>query len=129
MSSTEGMQVGTICWTDLTVADAEGIRDFYQAVVGWQAQGEDMGDFSDYNMLPPASDIAVAGVCHARGPNAKIPPVWLVYIVVDDIARSAATCVERGGAIVDGPRNTGGGHFCVIRDPAGAVCALYQPLR
>jgi len=27
---------------------------------------------------------------------------------------------------IDGPRSLGTGRFCVIRDPAGAVCALYQ---
>ena len=26
---------GAIMWCDLTVADAERVRDFYQAVVGW----------------------------------------------------------------------------------------------
>ena len=26
-----------------------------------------------------------------------------------------------------GPRPLAGGRFCVIRDPAGAVCALYEP--
>ena len=29
--------VGTIGWTDLTVPDADGLRDFYSAVVGWGA--------------------------------------------------------------------------------------------
>ncbi len=68
-----------------------------------------------------------ACTCHARGVNADLPPQWLVYIVVDDVDRSAATCQELGGAIVAGPRPPAGGRTCVIRDPAGAVCALYEP--
>ena len=28
----------TISWQDLTVADAEAVRDFYQAVVGWEPE-------------------------------------------------------------------------------------------
>lgn len=66
-------KVGSVLWRDLTVENAEQIRDFYQQVVGWQAQGEDMGGYE-----------------------------------------------------LDGPREMGNGRFCVIGDPAGAVCALFQ---
>ncbi len=127
MGATDMPAAGTICWTDLTVPDAEGVRDFYRAVVGWEAAPEDIGDGdSDYNMLVPATGTAAAGICHARGPNADVPAHWLIYIVVDDVDASAARCVELGGAVVAGPRDTGTGRFCVIRDPAGAVCALYR---
>jgi predicted enzyme related to lactoylglutathione lyase len=106
------------------VPNAEQVRDFYQAVVGWKTHLVAMGDYSDFNMTVPSTGEGVAGVCHARGSNADLPPQWLIYIVVEDVDRSAATCVERGGAVVSGPRAMGGGRFCVIRDPAGAVCAL-----
>ena len=68
-------RVGSIGWRDLTVPDAEGIRDFYEQVVGWKADPVDLG-----------------------------------------------------GRVVDGPRSMGGGaRMCTIQDPAGAVCALYEP--
>ena len=118
---------GRILWQDLTVPDAEGIRDFYRGVVGWEAAPVDMGGYDDFNMLPPDADEAVAGICHARGSNSDLPPLWLVYISVDDVDASAARCVELGGEVVAGPRGMGGGRLCVIRDPAGAVAALYQP--
>lgn len=76
--------IGRIGWIDMTVENAEGIRDFYKAVVGWGHEDVPMGKYSDYSMTTPDGD-AVAGICHARG------------------------------------------SFCVIRDPAGAVAALYQP--
>lgn len=121
------MTIGKISWTDLTVPDAAGIRDFYAAVAGWRAEDVEMGEYADFNMLAPASDEPVAGICHARGQNAAIPPVWLVYINVADLATSLAEVTARGGTIVDGPRMADeGGGFAVIRDPAGAVCALYQ---
>ena len=31
---------GTVVWSDLTVADAGALRDFYAAVVGWETRGE-----------------------------------------------------------------------------------------
>ena len=120
------MKVGTIGWHDLTVADAEGVRDFYQRVVGWEPSPVDMGEYSDFNMLD-GDGVPAAGVCHARGSNADLPAQWLMYIVVADVDASAAGCVEGGGEVVSGPRGVGEGRMCVIRDPAGAVCALYQP--
>jgi hypothetical protein len=119
--------VGTVVWSDLTVPDAAAIRDFYARVVGWRAEPVNMGTYSDFNMLPPDSGEPAAGICYARGSNADLPPLWLMYIVVDDVDQSAADCVKLGGTIVSPPRSMGGGRFCVIRDPAGAVCALYQP--
>ena len=127
MSSENGTKVGSILWQDLTVENAEQVRDFYTAVVGWTSQGEDMDGYEDFHMISPSTGKSVAGVCHARGENANVPPQWLVYINVEDVDRSAARCIEWGGEVVDGPRMMGGGRFCVIRDPAGAVCALYSP--
>ncbi len=117
---------GSVAWTDLTVPDAEALRDFYTRVTGWTAQPLSMGEYSDYVMVS-SDGHGVAGVCHARGSNAGLPPQWLVYIVVADVDAAAAECVALGGAIVAGPRPMGGGRFCVIRDPAGAVCALFAP--
>jgi predicted enzyme related to lactoylglutathione lyase len=119
---------GSIAWTDLTVPDAEAIRDFYVRVAGWKTEPVSMGDYSDFVMVSSAGN-AVAGVCHARGSNADLPPQWLVYIVVPDVDAAAAECTALGGTVVSTPRPMGGGRFCVIRDPAGAVCALFTPPR
>ena len=116
---------GSIAWTDLTVSDADALRDFYLRVTGWKAEPVSMGEYSDYVMTSSAGD-GVAGICHARGANASLPPQWLIYIVVEEVARAASECVALGGQVIDGPRPMGGGSFCVIRDPAGAVCALIQ---
>jgi len=115
---------GSIAWQDLTVPNASEIRDFYCQVVGWTFTDHDMGDYADYNINLSDGGQTVAGICHARGSNAGIPPQWLVYIVVDDVGQSAQKCVELGGKLIDGPREMGGQSFCVIQDPAGAVAAL-----
>ena len=118
--------VGTIAWHDLTVGDAEGVRDFYKNVIGWNSSPVSLGDYDDYSMSTPGGDETVAGICHAKGSNADIPPQWLIYFLVADVDECAEKCRASGGEVVSGPRNMGGGRFCVIRDPAGAVCALYQ---
>jgi hypothetical protein len=119
--------LGAVGWIDLTVADADSLRDFYSAVVGWAPTPLDMGGYSDYVMQVPGAESGQAGICHARGSNAGLPPVWLVYVTVADLDASLAACTVGEGEIVAPPRGAGGGaRFAVIRDPAGAVLALYQ---
>jgi len=120
------LNIGRIGWVDITVDEAEGLRDFYAHVVGWKPEDVDMGGYSDFNMMMPTTNIPAAGICHARGSNADLPRQWLVYIVVADVDASARQCVERGGELLAGPSALAGGRYCVIRDPAGAVAALYQ---
>ncbi len=126
MSDPESSKIGTLAWRDLSVPDAESIRDFYKSVVGWESQAVEMDGYSDFNMIAPGSGESVAGICHARGTNAGLPAQWLLYVVVENVERSVERCVELGGSVIDGPRSLGSGRICVIRDPAGAVCALYQ---
>lgn len=76
---------GKIGWIDMTVDDADSVRDFYKAVVGWGHEDVSMGDYADYSMTTPGSEVIV--------------PI----------------------------QGLAGGRFCVIRDPAGATAALYQP--
>jgi predicted enzyme related to lactoylglutathione lyase len=121
-------QEGRVLWNDLTVGDAEGLRDFYSAVAGWRAEPVAMGDYADYNMIPRDSSDPAAGVCHARAGNAALPPVWLPYIAVASLDEAMARCRERGGRVVDGPRAMGEGRrYCVIQDPAGAHAGLVGP--
>ncbi len=120
-------ETGKIGWMDITVDDADGLRDFYCKVTGWQVEEVSMGDYADYSMTMPASGEAVAGICHARGSNADMPGGWLIYIVVSDVDASASACRDNGGKVIVEPRGLAGGRFCVIEDPSGATAALYQP--
>ena len=115
---------GTIIWKDLTVENADVIRDFYGEVVGWKHEPVEMGGYADYNMMARKGGEPSAGICHARGANANLPAQWLMYVTVEDIDSSIRRAVELGGHLVDGPRGMGKNRFCVIRDPAGAVIAL-----
>lgn len=120
-------KLGTIGWFDLTVPDAVGVSDFYTAVVGWEREDVDMGGYADFNMKS-VDGTPRAGVCHARGGNEGIPPAWMIYINVDDLDKSLAACGAGGGEQLGGIRSMGeAGRYAFIRDPAGAVCALFEP--
>ncbi|HEX5625257.1 MAG TPA: VOC family protein [Saprospiraceae bacterium] len=119
--------VGSFIWADLTVPDAERIRDFYSAVVGFEHVSLDMGGYSDYCMNSPDDGQTKAGICHALKGNKDLPPVWLIYFHVADLDDSLKTLKEMGGEILSGPRAYGpGARYAIIRDPAGACCALFQ---
>ena len=130
MSESSKPEIGSINWFDLTIENAEALRDFYSAVVGWTFSEVEMGGYQDFCMSLPEDGKTIAGICHARGLNASLPPQWLVYITVEDLDQSITKCKELGGIILSGPRDLGSyGRICVIRDPAGAVAALICPPR
>ena len=115
--------VGSIGWFDLTVENATSVRDFYEAVAGWKSEALSMGEYSDYVMNDAAGN-AVSGVCHKHGANSGMPSQWLMYVIVANLEQSMTACRARGGTIVQEARAMGSyGTCCVIRDPAGAVCA------
>lgn len=114
-------------WMDLTVPNADHVRDFYAKVTGWQSEAMPMDGYADHVMKSPATGAAVAGICHARGDNATLPPQWLIYITVADLAASLRACEELGGKTIVPPREAGPAKYAVIQDPAGAVATLFQP--
>lgn len=127
MSDQQTPPIGSVGWFDLTIPDAERVRDFYGAVAGWTHQPVEMGGYSDYTMIA-ADGKPVGGVCHARGVNKDLPPQWLIYITVADIEKSVAECTRLGGKSVTPIKDMGSyGRYCVIEDPAGAAVALIQP--
>ncbi len=120
--------VGQISWLDLTVSEATATRDFYQDVVGWSVQDVEMEDagerYADYLLCTP-DGTAVAGVCHARGVNQAIPPVWLICLPVGDLGESLGRVEDGGGEVVEARKGTTGEYaYAVIRDPVGACLAL-----
>ena len=124
--SNEQPEIGSMVWIDLTVPNAEKLRDFYSEVVGWATSEVDMGGYADFSMNTPESGTTITGVCHARGVNKDMPTAWMPYFVVANLDESMTSCTELGGEIVVAPRALGEGRFCVVKDPAGAVAALYE---
>jgi len=129
---TDNNSIGKIAWHDLSIENADDVKDFYSKVVGWDTgavamNGDAAGEsYNDYNMNLPGTVETVAGVCHARGSNAKLPPQWIMYVGVEDANASAKECLALGGEIIDGPRDMGGSTYYYIKDPAGAVLAIYS---
>lgn len=119
---------GRISWLALTISDASATRDFYREVVGWSVQDVEMEDasehYADYTMFGDDGNPA-AGVCHARGVNLGLPPVWMIHLPVGDLAGSLRRVREGGGKIIKTTPGTDGEFAsAVVQDPVGVCLAL-----
>ena len=121
-------KIGEMVWLDLTVQDADNIKGFYQLVIGWQSEevAMDNGQYSDYSMNLANNNEGVTGICHAKGANADMPAAWLPYFLVANINDSVAQVTNQGGQLMTPIKLMGADKYVVIKDPAGAMCALYQ---
>ena len=80
-----------------------------------------MGSYVDFDLRTQEGE-TVAGLCHARGENKSLPPVWLMYVPVPSLEHALAKVEAYGGEVVDKRH----GSFAIIRDPAGTYLALMQ---
>ncbi len=134
-----GNQIGDMAWMDLSVPNAEQIKNFYQKVLGWQSETVNMvcGDeeYADFAMSAAQAESSAekssmssftTGVCHAKGANEDMPAVWLPYFLVADIELAVNTVQIEGGELVTKIKSMGDDKYVVVKDPSGAQCALYQ---
>jgi predicted enzyme related to lactoylglutathione lyase len=116
---------GALSWNELNTRDLEGAKAFYGSVFGWGAATTTNpgSDYTEWKL----GDRSIGG-CLVMGDNfpAEIPPNWLVYFGVDDIAASTAKVKELGGAVMMEGMDTPAGRMSVVSDPQGAVFAIIQ---
>ena len=80
--------------------------------------------YADYNMLGNDGTPA-AGICHARGPNTGLPPVWMIYVPVGDLDESIRRVEKEGGNVLKTMRGGDGKYvYAAVQDPVGACFAL-----
>jgi len=120
--------IGRISWLDLTVDGASATRDFYRQVIGWSVQDIEMEDngerYVDYTMLDQDGS-PVAEICHARGVNIGLPPVWMMYLPVGDLAESLGHVQEEGGKVIKAMQGKDRAYvYAAVQDPVGAYVAL-----
>lgn len=115
-------------WIDLSVDDHEPIRDFYQSVLGCHIGEVDMEEHHDYTLVEPGSGEAFAGVCRRTGAAGEMPtPAWMVYFTVPDLEQGLQAVRDGGGEVLGEIVDAGEyGLFAYVKDPAGAVFALWS---
>jgi uncharacterized protein len=121
----ESSVLGKFVWYDQMSNDLAGSERFYAKAVGWTLAPNTMND-QRYTLLK-AREAMIGGLMpipeHAQG----VPPAWMGYVAVDDVAAYAEKVKTAGGAIHRGPTEIPGvGTFAVAGDPDGAGFLLFK---
>jgi predicted enzyme related to lactoylglutathione lyase len=113
---------GAFSWFELMTSDIAAAKDFYSKLFGWTTEDMPM-EGGTYTVIKVA-DKSVAGIMTMPPDAQGAPPMWGVYVTVDDVDVIAKRADEMGGKILMPPRDIPNvGRFCVIQDPQGATIA------
>jgi predicted enzyme related to lactoylglutathione lyase len=109
---------GCMVWNELATPDVGRAGGFYGELLGWHVETDAtgygtirMGDGINGGMRPPLDGE---------------PPNWLIYFTVPSADEAAARVRESGGTVLTGPVGATVGRIAVVRDPQGAMFALYE---
>jgi predicted enzyme related to lactoylglutathione lyase len=115
--------IGRFVWHDHVSSDPRRAQDFYTALLGWTIEVWKPGEL-DYPM------IVAGGQMHGGfgSPESDAPAHWLGNVLVEDVDATAARAEAAGGSLLVGPIDIPEvGRMAVIRDPQGAVFAVFAP--
>ncbi len=109
---------------ELTTHDLPRAKQFYTALFGWQLQDMPMGDGKSYTIIN-VSDGTGGGMMTAPDPG--IPPHWLPYVAVENLAVSTTRAKELGATmIMENIPVQDFGRFTIFKDPTGALIAMWE---
>jgi predicted enzyme related to lactoylglutathione lyase len=112
-------------WHDLNTRDVSGAKRFYGEMFNWRFEGKP-GDSYEHIR---AGDRMIGGI-RAMGAHEPMPPSWLAYVAVDDVATTVAKMESLGGKVhVKATAMPDVGTFAVVGDPTGAVLAPWKSAR
>jgi predicted enzyme related to lactoylglutathione lyase len=117
--------VGALCWADLNSNDPEKSARFYSDWLGWTYDtGED-----GYRHIINGTDRGnmIGGIPPRMHAPPGTPSNWMPYLNVTDCKATTAKAVQLGAsAIMPAELMPDVGTIAVLKDPQGAVFALYQ---
>lgn len=111
---------------ELHTNDLERARQFYTRLFGWKLEDVPMpGGGGSYTMIDVGGG---TGGGMMVNPVPGVPPHWLAYVGVDDVAAATKKAKDLGAKVVMDVTEVGQiGSMSVITDPTGATLAMWQP--
>lgn len=130
MKFVDKYDAGRFCWYELGTTDPAAAEQFYGALFGWQAAHVPMGEERYTLAQIEGRDVAGIYKLNAEQIGMGIPPHWLLYVAVADADETTAKAQAAGGSVLMGPMDVMDvGRMSVLKDPAGAVFAVWQALQ
>jgi predicted enzyme related to lactoylglutathione lyase len=118
---------GCLTWNELSTTDVDRAKSFYGDLFGW---GYDDVGTAEMPYTTIRNGGRMNGGIRPLGDQEKqmgVPPNWLPYFTSADIDQSVAKASELGGQVMVDPMSIlQGSRIAVVRDPQGAVLALFE---
>jgi len=113
---------------ELNTGDVNKAKQFYGSLFGWKLEDMPMpGGGGTYTMIGVGEGTG-GGMMSMLPPGT--PPHWLAYVGVDDVQASTKRAKELGATVLQDVIKIGEiGSMSVIKDPTGAVIAMFQPMK
>ena len=119
------MKHGAFSWFELMTTDVNAAKEFYRKLFDWNMKEIPM-EKMPYTVVKAGED-EVAGIMSMPPDSKEMPPVWGIYLTVDNLAVTIDKAKELGGKILVEPMAIPDvGRFCVIQDPQGAWFAAIE---
>ena len=113
-------ETGAACWVELDTTDPAAAESFYTRLFPWTAKRSP--EYTEWQL----SGTSIGGMMKIPKEWGPVPPNWLVYFMVDDADASVAKAGGLGATtIVPGMDIPNMGRFAVLKDPQGAVFAVF----
>lgn len=117
-------ETGSLCWTELYVADPAAARAFYRSVFDWKVEEMPMGDMT-YTVVGPSEGDADSGMGGILPLGSGGKAQWLPYFEVSDCDTTVARTRQLGGKVLAPPDSMEGvGRFATLTDPHGTPFAV-----
>lgn len=121
---------GDFIWYELMTTDAEGAKDFYDALVGWSF-GEAAAEYNGYRMINTSDGGFAGGVMpiSAEMQQHGARPTWLGYLNVTDVDAKVAAIEAAGGKTLMGATDIPNvGRIAMVADPQAAPFYVMKPI-
>jgi hypothetical protein len=109
---------GCMVWNELATPDVERASAFYRDLLGWEIESDATG----YATIRNGGGLN-GGMRPLRDGE---PPNWLLYFSVPAVEAAATHVRDSGGEVLMEPTAGTVGTIAVIRDPQGAMLAVYE---
>ena len=121
------MKAGQFCWNELATTEVNKAKDFYSKVFGWEFTDLSKDEMS-YTVIESKGK-GLGGMWQIPSEQKDhIPPHWMSYILVTDIAIAVEKARHFGAHVIKDITQAGDmGRFAIITDPVGAHIAFWEP--
>ena len=117
-------QQGAFSWCELITPDVAAAQEFYGSLFGWTLK-EGPVPGVPYTVIEAAGK-QIGGMAPPPPSQPNMPPMWGIYITVNDVDAIAEKAKSLGGEVLLPPMQIESvGRFSLIKDPQGATfCAI-----